>query len=103
MKTSLIAAFMLMCALATAQDNKQDNKNVPPADKSSSYCMAKRGDDLVLLKDGKQVYSDVKLDDGTRITTNGRILKPDGTEKLLKENECADLDGEIMKPVKLAK
>lgn len=102
MKNSiLIAAFVCICAFAHAQDNtKQENKNAPQTEKTASYCMGSKGDVLVLMKDGKQVYNDIKLDDGTRISTNGRIIKPDGTEHLLKENECADLDGEILKPAK---
>lgn len=103
MKTLVIAAFLCICTSAGAQNKKEENKNSPPVNQSSSYCMVKQGDALVLMKDGKQVYTDIKLADGTRITTNGRVLKADGTEKLLKENECADLDGELMKPVKLSK
>jgi hypothetical protein len=99
MKTVILAAFMFTCAFATAQDNIKQNKNAPGIDKNSSYCMALKGDALVLMKDGKQVFNDIKLEDGTRITANGSIITPDGIERKLKENECADLDGKITKPV----
>jgi len=97
MKALAISLFMLLCGFAQAQTNK--SKKTQDVDRTSSYCMEVKGDNLVLTKDGRQLYEDVKLEDGTRITTNGRIIRTDGTEKLLHEKECADLNGEIMKPI----
>src|ERR1700748_7768 len=97
MKTLLFFISLTACSFAKAQTNTMPKNS--PENKNSTYCMETKGDVLVLTKDGRQVYTDIKLDDGTRITTNGRIIKTDGTERLLKENECADLDGSIMKPV----
>lgn len=97
MKALIISLFMLLCGFTQAQNN--NSKKTQDTERTSWYCMEVKGDNLVLTKDGKQLYEDVKLEDGTRITTNGRIIHTDGTEKLLREKECADLNGEIMKPV----
>lgn len=96
MKTAIIAAFMLIGLSVNAQDDKTPTQ----ANKISTYCLEAKGEILVLTRDGLQVNNDIKLENGTRVTANGRIIKPDGTERLLKEGECADINGDLMKPAK---
>ena len=96
MKTAIITACMLLGLSVNAQDDKTPTQ----ANKTSTYCFEAKGEILILTRDGLPVNNDIKLENGTRITANGRIIKPDGTEKLLKEGECTDINGDLMKPAK---
>jgi hypothetical protein len=63
--------------------------------KDISYCALLKDGQITLTADGKQVYADVKLEKGIKITTDGTVIYPNGFKVILKNGECVDRDGNI--------
>ena len=61
------------------------------------YC-AKRGEGRIKVLAGeKEIVSDIKLENGVKITPNGTVVKRNGTKVTLKDGECVDESGAIIK------
>lgn len=60
-----------------------------------SYCALLMSGKIILTADGKQVYSDVKLKKGIKLTTGGIVIYPNGSKIVLKNGECIDREGNI--------
>lgn len=52
------------------------------------YCASLKDGVMVLTKDGMIVTSDVKINDSITVTTDGVVIKKDGTRTPLKDGEC---------------
>lgn len=77
--------------------NKSGSKKINQQ-KTFYYCLIVKGEEQVLVKDGKEITDDdVKLKSGDRLSIEGRIRKVDGTEIKLKEGECVTENGEVIK------
>ena len=66
--------------------NKKDNV---------TYCALLMSGKIILTADGKQVYSDVKLQKGIKLPTGGIVIYPNGSKVILKNGECIDREGNI--------
>jgi uncharacterized protein YdeI (BOF family) len=76
---------------------KQDKTTRQDQDTSKTYCFSTKEDGKrVVMSGDEEVTRDVKLSNGTTIKSDGSVTKKDGTKITLKENECVDLNGEIV-------
>ncbi len=94
MKKLILILFVWFCSLGLAAQNKKNKKHSP----DFSYCMIVKGDEQVLTQNGTEIKEDVKLKNGDRLSAEGRVRRTDGTEIKLKEGECINNNGEVIKP-----
>jgi c-di-GMP-binding flagellar brake protein YcgR len=73
-------------------NNKMRNRVM---DKSQKYCAMLLDGKITLTSEGKEIYTDILLVNGTKIKTDGTVVGKDGTETMLKNGECVDRDGKI--------
>ncbi|MEO6302653.1 MAG: DUF6799 domain-containing protein [Bacteroidia bacterium] len=88
---TFIASISFLCIHA------QENNKLP---ETSDYCLLVKGDTEVLMKDGKEVTTDIKLESGDQLSPNGRVMKMNGTEIKLKEGDCVTEKGEVVRQKK---
>lgn len=95
-KTVFIFLIFFSVTGLTAQNKSVSKKN--NKQRSGYYCLVVKGEEQVLTKDGKEITDeDIKLKSGDRLSIEGRIRKVDGTEIKLKEGECVNENGEVLK------
>jgi hypothetical protein len=92
MKTlSVLAGGLLLSCSVFAQ--------VQHSDSTKRYC-AKLMDGIVIMtEEGRQVSQEITLSNGTMIKSDGTITKKDGSKVFLKDGECVDKDGNLVKGV----
>ena len=85
MKTifSLIAATIF--SMSSFADNTTDH--------SDKYCAKMKDGVKVIMHDGKQLTAEVAFTDGSKLKTDGLVVKKDGTTWNLNEGDCLDKDG----------
>ena len=94
-----LQAIMMLLFLA-ANVQAQDNKNAvkPEQDpKDISYCALLKDGSMIVVSEGKQVYQDIKLNDGYIIRSNAMLVNDEGKETPLVNGDCVGLDGKIFK------
>lgn len=82
---SICFSAEVLPARMSVQDKKDD----------VSYCALLKSGKIILTADGKQVYSEVKLQKGIKLTTGGIVIYPNGSKIVLKNGECIDREGNI--------
>jgi hypothetical protein len=93
MKTLCTLALLFACVSFAYS---QDDMKIKGQKTDSTYCLVlKDGLPALTSNDGKEIYNDVLLTNGTKITPNGNVTKKDGTQMVLKEGECVSSSGEI--------
>jgi hypothetical protein len=61
------------------------------------YCAKMKEGKLTVMHNDKPLTADATLNNGTTVKMDGTIMKKDGSTVMLKDGECVDLDGKIMK------
>src|ERR1051325_5578942 len=89
----LIAAFIYSMNVM-AQVSTADAKNVNWKHK---YCAKMKEGKLMIMSEGKELTADASLENGVKIHTDGTLTKTDGTVVKLKNGECVDKDGNVVK------
>ncbi len=91
MKTTniLIAVFGFSLAFAAIASDDHKTKT------DSMFCAKLKDGVVVVTHEGTEITSEVVLDDGTRIQTNGTVIKKDGSKETLKVGQCVDMKGNI--------
>ncbi len=59
------------------------------------YCTILKDGSMKLEKDGVVATKEITLRDGSKITREGTVLRKDGSNVILKNGECVDMDGNI--------
>lgn len=96
MKKLFAFAFFSLCiTTVVAQDDTKIKQGTTTQD--SSYCLVlKDGMTMLTTTGGKEIHTDILLENGTKITPSGNVVKKDGTQTLLKEGECVSSTGETV-------
>lgn len=68
-----------------------------PSSNKDHYCAKMKDGKLTVMHNDKPLMADATLNNGTTIKMDGTILKKDGSTTMLKEGECVDLEGKVMK------
>jgi hypothetical protein len=87
-----LVAFVFMSSLALAQEKKDMKKH----DGGMEKVMMKDGK-MVVKKDGKEspMTSNMTMENGTEVMTDGTVKTSDGTTMKLTEGECVNMKGKI--------
>ncbi len=90
-KIITLLSFCLCAGIAifAAIDEPRDPKK-KAADK---YCAQMKDGLLRVVHDGQVLTQDVILENGTKIKVDGTIIRKDGTQYVLKEGECVNVEG----------
>lgn len=95
MKKLCVLALFSLSTAAFAQDDMKIKQGSSSQD--SSYCLVlKDGMTLLTTTAGKEIHTDITLENGTKITPSGNVVKKDGTQTMLKEGECVSSTGETV-------
>lgn len=102
MKKVLVSLFAITLTLgAFAQDSTQTTNKMAPKQNHEGIqnhegVVFKNGK-LLMMKDGQttQLTTDLTLDNGTVVMTNGSVKTKDGTTTTLKEGDYIGMDGTI--------
>src|SRR5205823_4448128 len=62
-----------------------------------SYCTSMKDGKLIVMNENKELTSDVTLANGAKITTSAILVKNDGSRVALKNDECVDKDGNVVR------
>jgi hypothetical protein len=90
---SCLCVFLLGCMIKLYANSLDEQ---PPA--RTLYCIELKDGIPVLTSDGKPVLTEVTFANGTKIKTDGTVVKKDGTQFVLKEGECVNDSAEVSKP-----
>lgn len=93
MKKLFFSLFTCFVSFVIPAQTVKDKKYIP----DSAYCLIVKGQTQVLTQSGVEIKEDVKLTNGDRISVEGRLRRTDGTEIKLKEGECIDKNGLLIK------
>lgn len=90
-QTTILILLLFLFASVNAQENEKQKRI------GEIYCaMLKDNGLMVITKGGVEIMTDLKLNSGTIIRTDGMVVKKDGTEIVLKDGECVDDGGNIV-------
>ncbi len=72
-------------------------QEIIPDDKreAGKFCSVLKNGSMKLEKDGIVSTKEITLRDGSKITKEGTVVRKDGSNVLLKNGECIDMDGNI--------
>lgn len=63
-----------------------------------TYCAKMKDGILVMVSDNKEVTREITLANGTVIKPDGNVIRKDGTQIVLNDNECVDAEGQKVTP-----
>ncbi|HMG13929.1 MAG TPA: DUF6799 domain-containing protein [Saprospiraceae bacterium] len=89
----LITAIFFTSISLIGQVDKENNINTS----NKNYCATLQDGLLVVKNEGKDLKSDMPLNNGTVIKLDGTVVKSDGTQYSLKLGECVDNTGNLVK------
>jgi hypothetical protein len=84
----ITACFFTLSVIAGKDDPKKDN---------DKYCAKIKDGKVTVVHGENPITGTITLSNGTQIMTDGTVVMRDGTKSALKEGECADKDGKIIK------
>jgi hypothetical protein len=87
----LITTAIFSINVIAGGDNHGSNAN------SDKYCTKSKDGKLMIMHEGTTITSDVTLANGVKIKTDGSVIKSDGSKMMLKDGECIDKNGKVMK------
>lgn len=61
------------------------------------YCAKMKDGILVVVSENKEIDREVTLANGTVIKPDGNVIRKDGTQLVLEDNECIDIEGNKVK------
>jgi hypothetical protein len=88
----MIVSFGVMFAQS---DTTLDKTSYTLRDNHEGYITMKDGR-MMISKNGRmtEMTSETVLTNGTRVTTNGKVIRPDGTTYMMKEGDKISMSGE---------
>ena len=86
----LAAALSFTTREGFAQDEIQNIET-----DTAANCLTMRNGKVVIMQHGKSLilHQDTTLENGTRITPDGHIIRKDGSKMLMKTGQCFNLEG----------
>ena len=87
MKNVVAFIFALMMAAPVWSSPVQNEK----------YCAKMKDGKLTVMQNKAELTIDVTLSNGTVVKTDGEVIRKDGTKLVLKDGECVDNLGNLVK------
>lgn len=88
--TITTAILFIISSNADAQEIIQDKPW-----EMGKFCTVLKNGAMKLEKDGVIATKEITLRDGSKITKEGTVVRQDGSNIILKNGECIDMDGNI--------
>lgn len=80
------------------QSGTQSQSQPQTGSQTMQYCAKEKDGRVVMVSGQKEISNDITLANGTKIKTVGPVVeKKDGTTKTLRDGECVDAQGNIIK------
>jgi hypothetical protein len=86
----LATAALSLGSFAGNPDENKGRKNDP-----DKYCAELRDGVIKVMHNNEELTADVTLSNGTKIHPDGTITREGGYNRMLKEGECVNMDGQI--------
>ena len=87
-------------ALAQQPQSQQQGSVLAPGQNNvkweNKYCASAKDGHTIVMNGKNELVVDITLQNGTKITTDGDVVKPDGTKTSLQNGQCVDKDGNII-------
>src|SRR4051812_47113764 len=87
-----LMALSIFSLNVIAMDGEPSKKEHP-----DKYCAKMKDGKLAVMHENMEMTSEVTLSNGTKVHPDGTITKKDGSKTMLKEGQCVDMDGKVMK------
>lgn len=88
-----IGLFFTSVSLLQAQDETKNSG----MKQDTSFCMSlKDGMPALFSSGGKEIFYDLFLSNGTKVSPDGNVTKKDGSQSVLKEGECISDSGNVV-------
>ena len=92
--------FALSAWAQQSQSTQSPGSILAPAQSSAqwkdTYCASTKDGNIIVMNGKTELVVDMTLENGTKITTDGYVIKKDGTKTALKSGECVDKNGNII-------
>jgi Domain of unknown function (DUF6799) len=97
----LTAGMFALSAWAQQSQSTQNPSSILAPSQSSAqwkdtYCASTRDGNIIVMNGKTELVVDMTLENGTKITTDGYVIKNDGTKTALKSGDCVDKNGNII-------
>lgn len=86
-----IAITIVFCIIAITA--KSQNSNSKSIENTKIYCAKMKDGITSVVYQGNPITSDVLLENGITLKTDGTIVTNDGTRTVLKDGQCIGQDG----------
>lgn len=87
---SIMIFYFLTIKSGQAQQIIPDDKK-----ETGKFCSVLKEGSMTLVKDGIVANKEITLRDGSKLTKEGTVRRKDGSNVVLKNGECIDMDGNI--------
>ena len=92
--------FILSALAQQPQQSQNSGSILAPAQTSSqwkdTYCASTRDGNIIVMNGKTELVVNMTLENGTTITTDGYVIKKDGTKTALKDGDCVDKNGNVI-------
>ena len=95
-KWTLFISFILPVIQISTLSYQSVARTLVESEKDAKYCAMLKDGKLMLLRENESITADITLKDGSILTTDGAILRKDGTRVLLQNGECVDEQGKVL-------
>jgi hypothetical protein len=99
-KIMLIVCCSIISLNVFSQDAAAKTKASGNPSLEYTYCAKVIDGKMMMTQEGKQMTSDVTLENGTKITTDANVITANGAKTALRSGQCVDKDGRITEPQK---
>lgn len=65
--------------------------------RDDQYCAKMKDGILVMVSENREIAHEITLANGTVIKPDGNVIRKDGTQVVLEDNECVDMEGRKVK------
>jgi hypothetical protein len=98
-----IIVFAAGCIFALNAFAQQGSVLAPSQSNSQwkdTYCASAKDGHTIVMNGKNELVVDITLQNGTKITTDGDIIKQDGSKVTLQSGQCVDKEGNIVQDKK---
>ena|SRR6187401_940977 len=96
---AIVAGLFLYGSVLAQEQNVVRPSNPDP--EKTTYCAVLKDGTMIIMSEGKQVFQDIKLENGFIVRSNAVLVNEEGKETALINGDCVGMDGKIIaKPSK---
>ena len=101
MKKLIVLMTTVIFSLNAVAQDYQDNNKVQK--ENVQYCAKVKDGKTIVMQDKTEIIADVNLANGITIKRDGTVIRPDNSQRVLKNGECIDNKGVMVNPDEMKK